>query len=484
MFVRTDHLVGGRWRAARGGETLDVVSPATEELVGRVPVALFAEVDEAVAAARDAFDRGPWPRLSLDERAQMLRRFLDELEARRELALRLQTDEMGATRRFAVENFDSLRPSLDRMVLDAQKIAAREIRDGAVGKVVVLRDPVGVVAGVTPWNSPVAVELSKVFPALLMGCPIVLKPAPESPLSAYVLGEAAVAAGLPEGLFSVVNGGVEVGAHLVEHPGVDHVTFTGSPGGGRAIAGACSRLLRPVTLELGGKSAAIVLPGVDMAPYLGALVGGSLRNCGQICVSTNRVLVQEKDRNRLVGQLVEHISGMRLGDPYDPETDFGPLAAERQREVVEGFIESGLVDGAALAMGGKRPAGLPRGWYVEPTVFVDVDNAMTIAQEEIFGPVLSVITYRDEAEAVEIANNSKYGLGGAVFAADPDHGIDVAAGIVTGTVQVNGGPGAGGGGPFAGRKDSGLGVERAPEGLQSFLELKSITLPAGYVPAA
>jgi len=484
MFVRTDQLIGGRWHPAGGNAVLEVVSPATEELVGRVPVTTPAEVDHAVAAAREAFDRGPWPQLPLERRAEVLYRLLDELDARREAALRLQTDEMGATRRFAVENFDSLRPSLDRMVADARRIALREVRDGAVGKVVVLREPVGVVAGVTPWNSPVAVELSKVFPALLMGCPIVLKPAPESPLSAYLLGEAAVAAELPEGLLSIVNGGVEVGEYLVGHPGVDHVTFTGSPGAGRAIAGTCSRLLRPVTLELGGKSAAIVLPGVDMAPYVGALVGGSLRNCGQICVSTNRVLVHTGDRDRVVAQLVDHIAGLRLGDPYDPATDFGPLAAERQRTLVEGFIASGLSDGAALALGGKRPAALPRGWYVEPTVFVDVDNAMRIAQEEIFGPVLSVITYSDEAEAVAIANDSRYGLGGAVFAADPDHGIEVAAGIVTGTVQVNGGPGAGGGGPFAGRKDSGLGVERSVEGLAGFLELKSITLPAGYAPAA
>jgi aldehyde dehydrogenase (NAD+) len=483
MYEHQDHFIGGDFVPAKGTEVIEVISPATEEVVGHVPVALPEEVDAAVDAAREAFDHGPWPRLSVAERAAHLRRFVDALETRREQALVLQTLEMGATRKFGIENFDSLRPALERMIADAGRIEFREVRDGAVGKVVVLREPIGVVVGVTPWNSPIAVELSKVFPSLLMGCPIVLKPAPESPLSAYLLGEAAVVSGLPAGLISIVNGGVEVGAYLVGHPRVDHVTFTGSPGGGKAIAKTCGDRLRPVTLELGGKSAAVILPGVDMTPYLASLVGGSLRNSGQICVSTNRVIVHEDDRDRLVGQLVDYIGAMKVGDPAEADTDFGPLAAERQREIVEGFIASGVAEGAKIALGGSRPADRPKGWYVEPTVFVDVDNRMRIAQEEIFGPVLSVITYADEDEAIEIANDSRYGLGGAVFGTDPEHAIEVAARIVTGTVQVNGGPAAGGGGPFAGRKESGLGAERAVEGLEGFLELKTLTLPAGYQPA-
>jgi betaine-aldehyde dehydrogenase len=313
-----------------------------------------------------------------------------------------------------------------------------------------------------------------------MGCPIIVKPAPECPLSAYLLGEAALEAGLPGGVLSILNGGVDLGAHLVSHPDVDHVTFTGSPNGGRAIAAACAPLLRPVTLELGGKSAAVVLPGTDMTPYYPSLVAGSLRNCGQICVSTNRILVQEGDRDRVVAGLVEYLRTLKQGDPHDPETDFGPLAAARQRFAVERFIEAGRAAGATIVLGGGRPADQPSGWFVEPTVFVGVDNKMEIAQEEIFGPVLSVITYTDEADAVAIANDSKYGLGGAVFGDDVAAAIRVASRIETGTVQINGAPGAGGGGPFAGRKDSGLGVERSYEGLASFLALRSITLPAGY----
>jgi aldehyde dehydrogenase (NAD+) len=482
VFDRKEHFIGGSWRTSTGGDLLEVISPSTEEVVGRVPIAGPAEIDEAVASARNAFEQGPWRRMSLAERADSLRRLAAELHARREHAVELQIDEMGGTRQFIEANVDGIGPFLERMIADAGQVRFREVRDGTVGKVVVLREPVGVTAAVTPWNSPVMVAVTKLFPSLLMGCPVVLKPAPESPLSGYVLAEAVAAAGLPEGVVSIVNGGVEAGAYLVGHPGVDFVTFTGSRGGGRAIATACGDRLRPVVLELGGKSAAVILPGVDMTPYLGSLVGNSLRNSGQICISTNRVLVQEDDRDTVVGQLADYVSQLKIGDPHDADTDFGPLAAARQRDNAERFIASGLAEGAKVVLGGGRPAAQPKGWYVEPTIFIDVDNRMEIAQEEIFGPVLSVISYRDETEAIAIANDSQYGLGGAVFAADVEHGLDVAAQIVTGTCSVNGGPPSGGGGPFGGRKQSGLGCERAVEGLQSFLELKSVALPAGYEP--
>ena len=310
------------------------------------------------------------------------------------------------------------------MIADAEQVPFREVRDGTVGKVVVLREPVGVTAGVTPWNSPVMVAVTKLFPSLLMGCPVVLKPAPESPLSGYVLAEAVAAAGLAEGVLSIVNGGVEVGAYLVGHPGVDFVTFTGSPGGGRAIATACGDRLRPVMLELGGKSAAVILPGADMAPYL-ALAGRELAAQQRPDLRLHQPGAGPRGRpghgGRAAGRLRRR--AMKIGDPHDPDTDFGPLAAARQRDNAERFIASGMAEGAKVVLGGGRPADQPKGWYVEPTVFVDVDNRMEIAQEEIFGPVLSVITYRDEAEAVAIANDSKYGLGGAVFADDVADGL-------------------------------------------------------------
>jgi len=482
VFERKEHFIGGNWHRASGGDLLEVISPSTEEVVGRVPVAGPGEIDLAVGAARSAFADGPWSRLSLAERAGYLRRFVDELRARREESVELQIDEMGGTRQFINANVDGIGAFLDRMLADAEDVRFREVRDGTVGKVVVLREPVGVTAAITPWNSPVMVAVTKLFPSLLMGCPVVLKPAPESPLSAYVIAEAVAAAGLPEGTVSIVNGGVQTGAYLVGHPGIDFVTFTGSRGGGRAIATACGDRLRRVVLELGGKSAAVILPGVDLAPYLPSLIGNSLRNSGQICISTNRVLVHEDDRDTVVGQLVDYVSPMKIGDPHDADTDFGPLAAARQRDNAERFIAAGLAEGAKVVLGGGRPASQPKGWYVEPTIFVDVDNRMEIAQEEIFGPVLSVITYRDEDEAIAIANDSIYGLGGSVFAADVEHGLEVAGKIITGTCSVNGGPPSGGGGPFGGRKQSGLGCERAVEGLESFLELKSVALPAGYEP--
>ena len=483
MDDRKEHFIGGTWHAARsGGDLIEVISPSTEEVVGRVPVAGPAEIDLAVATARSAFESGPWPRMSLAERAGYLRELVAALRAHREAAIESQIDEMGGTRQFINSNVDGIPAFLERMLDDAAQVRFREVRDGTVGKVVVMREPAGVTAAVTPWNSPVMVAVTKLFPALLMGCPVVLKPAPESPLSGYVLAEAVAAAGLPAGTVSIVNGGVEAGAYLVGHPGVDHVTFTGSRAGGRAIATACGDRLRPVTLELGGKSAAIIMPGVDMTPYIPVLVRQSLWNSGQICISTNRVLVHADDRDTVVAQLTDYVSAMKVGDPHDDDTEFGPVASRRQRDTVERFIASGREQGAKVVLGGGRPAGLPRGWYVEPTIFTDVDNRMEIAQEEIFGPVLSVISYRDEAEAISIANDSMYGLGGSVYAADPEQGLAVAAQVITGTCAVNGGPPSGGGGPFGGRKQSGFGCERAVEGLESFLGLKSVTLPAGYEP--
>ena len=352
-----------------------------------------------------------------------------------------------------------------------------------MGKVVVMRQPVGVVGAVIPWNAPVQVAITKLFPALLMGCPIVIKPAPESPISAYLLAEAIQEAGIPEGVVSFVAGDSSIGSYLVGHSDIDMVTFTGSSVGGQAIAARCGELLRPVTLELGGKSAAIVLEGVDMKDHLPQLVGNSLRNSGQICISTNRILVHRSQRDEFTDQLVDFVASMKVGDPHEPDTDFGPLAASRRRDRVENYIASGTEQGAKIVLGGGRP-GIDKGWFVEPTVFIDVENDMRIAREEIFGPVLSILTYDSEDQAIAIANDSEYGLGGAVFGDDLEHALYVASRIHTGTCAINEAPPSGGGGPFGGLKHSGMGCERGPEGLESFLETKSISLPAGFDPAA
>jgi betaine-aldehyde dehydrogenase len=402
-----------------------------------------------------------------------------EFETRAEMAAEQQIDEMGGPRRYINTVTLTLSAVLERMIRDAALVQFREVRPGSVGDVLVLRQPIGVSAGILPWNAPIMMAAEKLFPALLMGCPMVVKPAPEAPVSIYTLAEAILAADLPEGTVSILPGGVDIGEYLVAHPGVKKVTFTGSSAAGASIARVCGEQLKSVTLELGGKSAAVVLDD-DFDTYVPQIVQNALRNTGQVCVSPNRVLVHEDLHDKFVTALCEYLASLHTGDPHDGNTDFGPLVSERQRDRVEGFIARASEAGARLAYGGGRPAGLARGWYVEPTVFVDVDNSMEIAQEEVFGPVISVIRYRDEAHAISIANDSQYGLGGAVFATDPTRALEIALQIETGTCQINDAPGAGGGGPFGGLKRSGLGCERSREGHEQFLELKSVVLPAGY----
>jgi aldehyde dehydrogenase (NAD+) len=364
----------------------------------------------------------------------------------------------------------------------ASAIDLREVRDGVVGKTVVIREPVGVVAGIIPWNAPLPLVLAKLVPALLSGCPIIVKPAPETPLSAYYVADAIVEAGLPPGLVSIVAGGREVGEHLVTHPGVSRVSFTGSSQAGARIAALCGDRLKNVTLELGGKSAALILPDADLDRDLGTLIASSMPNNGQVCYATTRILAPRSRSAELAERLVAAVSGMKVGNPHDGDTAFGPVVAERQRSRIESYIASGREQGATVALGGGRPAGQSRGWFVEPTIFTDVDNAMTIAREEIFGPVVCLIESGSEDEAVGIANDSEYGLGGAVFTSDINHGLDVAARIKTGTCRINEAPPGGGGGPFGGVKQSGLGREHAREGYESYFDVKSIALPPGFVP--
>jgi betaine-aldehyde dehydrogenase len=477
MFKRDELFIGGRWETSTGSGRLQVISPTTEDVVGDLPAPTSEDVDRAVGTARAAFDTGPWPRMAVADRADALQRVVDHLMARSDDAVELQIDEMGGTRSFIEANFRGIPPLLDQIVRDSQQVALSEVRDGTSGQVLVTRHPVGVVAGIVPWNSPLMVAMTKLVPALLTGCPIVLKTAPESPLSAYVLAEAVEAAGLPPGVVSVLGGAVDVGEALVAHPGVDMVTFTGSTLGGRKVASVCGAQLKRVTCELGGKSAAIFLPEADLGRFVPIYLGNCVRNVGQICIALSRVLVPRPRQDELVDGLAAMLSAMSIGDPHDPNTDLGPLAAERQRERVEGCIRSGIEEGAALAYGGGRPAGLGRGWFVEPTVFRDVSNTMTVAREEVFGPVISVIPYDHVDEAVATANDSEYGLFGAVYGPDVKEATRVACRLQTGTCAINEGPSSGGGGPFGGWKQSGLGRERAPEGLLEFLELRSIAMP-------
>jgi aldehyde dehydrogenase (NAD+) len=482
MEQRDAFLIGGRWAAPAGSSMLEVVSPITEDRIGRVPEATRADIDAAVASAREAFDNGPWPRMTVRERGEYLIRAGKILTARLDEAVRLQIDEMGAPYSFMSALTAASVSSIAGVVNSVAAVDQCEIRDGVAGKIAVTRQPVGVVAGIIPWNGPVLAAMSKILSAVLTGCAIVLKPAPETPLSCYLIADALIEAGLPAGVVSIIPGGREVGEHLVSHPAVNRVTFTGSTAAGARVAAICGGHLKSVTLELGGKSAAIVLPDADIDRRLPTLIGGALPNTGQICNATTRVLVPRPRRDEIVARLVDQVGAMKVGNPHESGTDFGPLVAARQRDRVEEYVRIGRAEGARVVLGGGRPAGFDVGWYVEPTIFVDVDNSMRIAREEIFGPVLAVIGYDSEDEAVAIANDSDYGLGGAVYTEDIDHGFAVARRIETGSCRVNEAPMGGAGGPFGGVKRSGLGRENAREGHEGYYDIKTISLPPGYAP--
>ncbi|MEV4837148.1 aldehyde dehydrogenase [Nonomuraea sp. NPDC049486] len=466
-------FIGGEWVTPAGTGTIDVISPHTEEVVGRVPDGTAEDVDRAVAAAREAFDHGPWPRMTFAERAAVIGRLAEIYAERQGEMAALITEEMGSPITFS--NLAQAPQPLGMLQYYAQYGATfeqEEQRPGVFGPVTVRREPVGVVAAVVPWNVPQFVTMTKVAPALLAGCAIVLKPAPETPLDAYVLADMAREAGVPAGVLNIVPAGREVSEHLVSHPGVDKVAFTGSTAAGRRIASICGEQLKRVSLELGGKSAAIVLDDADLASSMGMLAIASLMNNGQACVAQTRILASRNRYDEVVEAVVNMVNSQPVGDPADPATGIGPLVARRQQERVEGYIKIGMDEGAKVVVGGlERPH--DRGWYVAPTVFANVTNDMRIAREEIFGPVLAVIPYEDEADAVRIANDSDYGLAGTVWTADTEHGMDVARQVRAGTYGVNCymiETGA----PFGGYKASGLGRELGPEGLAGYLEYKTI----------
>ena len=474
--TRNELFIGGKWVSPSGPEVIEVISPHSEQLVGSVPDGSAADMDRAVSAARDAFN-GFWGMTAPHERATIMQRFLEVYGK--------HADEMAETMVVEMGNPISVaRPShvgaaytiLEYYTKLAATTQFEEERAGARSTSVVRKLPVGVVAAIVPWNGPPSLSMVKIAPALAAGCTMVLKPAPEAPLTSYVLAEIAMEAGLPEGVLNVVPAGREVGEYLVTHPDVNAVSFTGSSPAGRRIASLCGGLLRPVTLELGGKSAAIILADADLDSTVEGLRTAGFRNTGQACVVNSRILVPEHRFGEYVDAISALASGLRIGDPSDPDTEFGPLVSARQRDRVEGYIRTGLEGDARITTGGGRPAGMPTGWYVEPTVFVDVDNSMTIAREEIFGPVVMVMPYREEAEAIAIANDSEYGLHGTVWTQDPDHGLEVARQVRVGTLAVNG-FGCDIVAPFGGMKGSGLGREMGPEGLDAFLELQSILLP-------
>ncbi|GAA1133079.1 aldehyde dehydrogenase [Nocardioides aquiterrae] len=476
---RDAFFIDGDWVAPASGDTIQVVSPHTEQVVATVPEGSTADIDAAVAAARRAFDEGPWPRMSPEERIGIVQSFSNLYAGKLGEMAEVISTEMGSPLSFSnLAQAPAPWMQIEAFLGIARAYPWEESRTGVLGtEVLVRREPVGVVAAIPPWNVPQFTIMSKLVPALLAGCTVVVKPAPETPLDPYLMAELLQEAGVPHGVVNIVAGGREVGEHLVSHPGVDKVAFTGSTAAGRKIAAVCGQQLKRVSLELGGKSAAIVLDDADLAATMEGLKFTALMNSGQACVAQTRILASRSNYANVVDALAETVSAMQVGDPLDPATEIGPMVAQRQQERVEKYIALGQEEGARVVVGGNgMPDGLSSGWYVRPTVFADVDNRMRIAQEEIFGPVLSVIAFDDVDDAVRIANDSEYGLAGTVWTGDVDAGLDVARRVRTGTYGVNTYT-MDFAAPFGGFKSSGVGREFGPEGLAHYTELKSIYQP-------
>ncbi|MEU3980516.1 aldehyde dehydrogenase [Streptomyces sp. NPDC026672] len=482
MIEYSSLFIDGAWRPPSSTHSFKVMSATTGELIGVAPSADRTDADAAVAAARRAFDDPHgWSSWEPERRGAALRRFAEAMERRAQEIARCVSMQNGMPIAVSSIGEGSLPPMVLRYYADlAEATAVESTRPGLrSGMTTVRREPVGVVVAIAPWNAPQALSVFKYAPALAAGCTVVLKPSPETVLDANLIAVAASEAGLPPGVLSVLPADRDVSAYLVGHPGVDKVAFTGSTAAGRAIAEVCGKLLRPVTLELGGKSAAVMLDDIDLSdPALAsALPAATIANSGQTCYLGTRVLVPSHRHDEIVEYLADLVGSLVIGDALDPTTQLGPLVSAQHRERVERYITVGHEEGGKVVTGGRRPAWAKAGWFLEPTIFTGLDNTSTLAREEIFGPVLTVIPYRDVDDAIRLANDSEYGLGGTVWTSDPERGMSVARRIRSGTLGVNGyrvDPGA----PFGGVKASGLGRELGPQGLASYEELKSIYQPA------
>ncbi|WP_375498426.1 aldehyde dehydrogenase [uncultured Jatrophihabitans sp.] len=479
MTIDYDKLfIGGQWVAPESSARIQVTSASTGEPIGSVPEAQEADIDTAVAAARRAFeDPSGWSQWEPARRGAAIESLANEFEKRAEEFGRRVSLQNGMPISIATQLEGGFPTIVMRYFAELLKTASFEEERPHLlgGTTTVRREPIGVVGAVAPWNYPQTLAAFKHAPAMAAGCTIVLKPSPETVLDAMLFAEALEASDVPAGVINIVPGGREVGAYLVSHRDIDKVAFTGSTAAGRQIAETCGRLLRPVTLELGGKSAAVVLDDaeLDLAKIGEDLFAATLMNNGQTCYLGTRVLAPASRYDEVVDMLQAFASSLTVGDALDPATQIGPMASSTHRDRVEGYIAKGLGDGATLVTGGGRPKDLDAGWFVEPTIFSEVDNHSTIAQEEIFGPVLSVIRYTDTDDAVRIANDSDYGLGGTVWTSDPERGKSVARRIHTGTIGINRylvDPGA----PFGGIKASGIGRELGPDALHAYQAVKTI----------
>jgi len=466
----------GTWSPPSSHERLVLTNPANEEVYGSAPNGDATDVDRVVTSARTAFAQSEWSALSPAMRGEYLNRMAESVDRRAEEVGAFVTSENGTLLSQSVAVNGHVSAMILRYYANlAQSVIVEEDR----GSSLVRREPVGVAAMIIPWNGPQILAVQKLAPAMVMGAAMVIKPAAETSLDIGFLVQAAEEAGVPEGIINVVTGDRGTGEALVAHPGIDHVSFTGSVAGGRSVGAVCGQALKSVTLELGGKSAAIILDDADVDEFLRQVPAVCLANSGQGCFLSTRIVVDRSRFREVCDGLAETLGSMPVGDPLDPETVFGPVVNAAQHERVLGYVESGKAQGARAILGGRgRPAHLTRGYFVEPTVFVDVTPDMRIFREEIFGPVLAVVQADGDDDAVATANDTDYGLGGMVWTTDRDRGNAVARRIETGTIGINGytlDPSA----PFGGVKQSGLGRELGPEGLEAYFNYKSIYQSGG-----
>jgi acyl-CoA reductase-like NAD-dependent aldehyde dehydrogenase len=476
-------FIGGEWVTPSSDATFDVIDSSTEQVYFQVPEAQPADIDRAVSAARRAFDDGPWPTMSHAERAEFLTAMGAGLRDRSEDIGQIWPRESGVLYVMAQMGAVGIAASFDYYAGLAHTFPFEERAQPQMGAFgLLVREPVGVVGAIIPWNAPIGLITYKLAPALLAGCTVVLKCSPEAPGDAYVVAEIAEAIGLPPGVLNVVTADREVSELLVRDERVDKITFTGSTAAGQRIASICGERIARCTLELGGKSAALILDDMDLAKAATTLARAECSLTGQVCSSLTRIVVSRSRHDEMVEALADAFSRVRVGDPFDPTTQMGPLVSGRQRDRVEGYIAKGVEQGATLATGGGRPKQLERGYYVEPTVFGNVDNSSVIAQEEIFGPVLTVIPAENEDHIVDVANDTIYGLNASVFTQDVDRARQVARRLRSGTVGHNAFR-TDFGIAFGGFKRSGIGREGGTEGLLPFLETKTVILedvPSDY----
>jgi aldehyde dehydrogenase (NAD+) len=495
-------FIDGAWRAAQTEDRFDIISPRSEEVIGHVPAASRADIDAAVAAARRAFDQGEWPRLTPAQRADYLTRMADAIAKRQEELAELITEELGCTL-FLSQVYQVVSPvmSLNYNAEIGRSLDTAQVRISDLGPLatgseggsiipmagasLVTQEPIGVVAAFPAYNFAFPAVPQKVGPALIAGCTAVVKVTEPNPLATFIYGDICEEVGLPPGVINIVAARGPESEYLVRHPGVDMVSFTGSVQTGSRIGAACGELIRPCVLELGGKSAAIVLEDARLEDALPVLVGASVgTNAGQSCVALTRLVVPAAQYDQYAEALVEAFRSLKIGDPMEADTVISPLVTQRQRTRVEEYVDLARSEGATIATGGRRPAEFARGWYYEPTLITNADNSMRVSREEIFGPVASLIPHHGEEDAIRIANDNELGLSGAVFTADDAHGFEVARRVRAGTFSVNTFA-ADLGSPFGGFKKSGIGREHGPTAYQEFLHYKTVSVdPSRSLPEA